>query len=202
GLKQAWRSSGEGPTAAPAAAPAPASGADPRVLQAASKRRGSPRVDRGGMDHIRTPRPATRDTLARLRRGAPVRLLGVWAHPDDEAYLSAGLMSRVAVAGGRVTCLTATRGEQGVPADDPRDPDEVGRLRERELRAALAAAGAHDLRLLGHRDGGCDAVPHERGVAAVARAIADTRPEVIVTFGPDGITGHPDHVAVHRWTTD
>src|SRR5690606_8310011 len=50
--------------------------------------------------------------------------------------------------------------------------------------------------------GGCDAVPHERGVAAVARAIADTRPEVIVTFGPDGITGHPDHVAVHRWTTD
>ncbi|HEX6418277.1 MAG TPA: PIG-L family deacetylase [Acidimicrobiales bacterium] len=154
------------------------------------------------MDEIDTRHPAGRHTLARVRDGAPVRLLGVWAHPDDEAYLSAGLMARVAGAGGRVTCLTATRGEQGVPDDDPRAPEVVGLQRELELRAALAAAGTHRLRLLGHPDGGCDAVPHEQGVAAVARAIAEDRPDVIVTFGPDGVTGHPDHVAVHRWTTE
>jgi LmbE family N-acetylglucosaminyl deacetylase len=142
------------------------------------------------------------DPVGRLRSGAPVRLLGVWAHPDDEAYLSAGLMARVAAAGGHVTCLTATHGEQGVPDDDPRPRDAVARMRAAELRAGLAAAGAHSLRLLGHPDGSCDAVPHEHGVAAVARAIAETRPDVIVTFGPDGITGHPDHLAVHRWATD
>lgn len=142
------------------------------------------------------------DPVGRLRSGAPVRLLGVWAHPDDEAYLSAGLMSRVTAAGGHVACLTATHGEQGVPEDDRRPRAAVARLRAAELRAGLAAAGAHSLRLLGHPDGGCDAVPHDRGVAEVSRAIAATRPDVIVTFGPDGITGHPDHQAVHRWATD
>jgi LmbE family N-acetylglucosaminyl deacetylase len=139
--------------------------------------------------------------LQRLLAGRPVRLLGVWAHPDDEAYLSAGLMGRVVRSGGRVACLTATRGERGVDPDDPRAPATIERLREAELRASLAAVGAHSLRFLGHTDGACERIPLDQGITGVRRAIEATRPDVIVTFGPDGITGHPDHLAVHRWVT-
>lgn len=191
-------------SALPATRPALGADAVPRDLHAPSKRMRGRVGDGAGMtltNHLdRTE--VDGDPVDRLRTGAPVRLLGVWAHPDDEAYLSAGLMARVAAAGGHVACLTATHGEMGVPDDDPRPRDAVARMRAAELRAGLAAAGAHSLRLLGHPDGGCDALPHERGVAEVAAAIAETRPDVIVTFGPDGITGHPDHLAVHRWATD
>lgn len=134
--------------------------------------------------------------------GSPVRLLGVWAHPDDEAYLSAGLMSRVARSGGQVACLTATRGGRGVPEGDLRTPETIERLREAELRASLAEVGAHSVRILGHADGECDRVPFEQGVAEVRRAIEATSPDLLVTFGPDGVTGHPDHLAVHRWVTE
>jgi LmbE family N-acetylglucosaminyl deacetylase len=154
------------------------------------------------VEHVGAEVDAGADAVDRVRRGLAVRLLGVWAHPDDEAYLSAGLMGRVSHAGGRVACLTATRGELGRPPDDPRSKSTFEALREAELRASLRAACAHSLRILGHPDGGCDAIPHERAVGEVVRAIEAVRPDVIVTFGRDGITGHRDHVAVHRWVTD
>ncbi len=131
-----------------------------------------------------------------------MRLLGVWAHPDDEAYLSAGFMHRVVAAGGSATILTATYGEAGVPDDDPRSPAVVAALREAELQQCLREVGADLLPIIGHRDGGCPDVPHEQGVAAVRRAFDAIRPHVVITFGPDGITGHADHLAVHRWVTD
>jgi LmbE family N-acetylglucosaminyl deacetylase len=144
----------------------------------------------------------TTDPVARVRQRLPVRLLGVWAHPDDEAYLSAGLMARVAQTGGKVACVTATRGELGRPDDDPRPRSVFERLREDELRASLRIARVDRLRILGHPDGGCAEIPHERGVAEIAGMIDAVRPDVIVTFDEGGITGHPDHLAVHRWTTD
>jgi LmbE family N-acetylglucosaminyl deacetylase len=118
------------------------------------------------------------------------RLLGVWAHPDDEAYLSSGLMARTVRGGGHVTCVTATRGEAG---------GAPGALRERELRSSLAVAGVFSHHVLGHPDGACTAVPAERAVGQLERILYAIRPDTIVTFGPDGITGHPDHIAVHRW---
>jgi LmbE family N-acetylglucosaminyl deacetylase len=126
-----------------------------------------------------------------------ITLLGVWAHPDDEAYLSATLMHRVSTAGGRVVVATATLGEAGV---DSLPPEQVAPLRHQELRAALASVAVSDLRILGYRDGDCQDVDHEEGIARVEELIRDVRPDVIVTFGPDGITRHPDHSAVSRWT--
>ena len=125
-------------------------------------------------------------------------LLGVWAHPDDESYLSAALMSRVAGAGGRVVVATATRGEQGGPGDDSR---RVAELRERELRMALHHLGVGELRVLGHADGRCSSEDAARATRTITDLIDEVRPDVIVTFGPDGITGHPDHRAVSGWTT-
>ena len=138
--------------------------------------------------------------------GAPVgalprRLLGVWAHPDDECYLSAGLMARVVDAGGTVRVVCATRGELGT--DDPalRGTRRFAAARQDELVRSLATLGVTDVHVLGLPDGGCDAVDDDHMAAVVADHIAAVEPEVVVTFGPDGITGHADHLAVSRWTT-
>jgi LmbE family N-acetylglucosaminyl deacetylase len=142
------------------------------------------------------------NSLMAVRRALPRRLLGVWAHPDDEAYLSAGLMARVIADGGAVTVLTATRGEKGT--DDPAsyDSDGFGAHRESELVASLAELGVTDVRFLGLRDGECDAADDERAIDQIHQVIEDVSPDAIVTFGPDGITNHPDHRAVSRWATE
>jgi LmbE family N-acetylglucosaminyl deacetylase len=134
-------------------------------------------------------------------RRLPNRLLGVWAHPDDECYLSAGLMARVVGAGGSVRLICATSGERGT--DDPQlfGTDRFAQLRRRELRASLTVLGVDDVRFLGIADGACELVEADTVVSQLADEIAAFEPDTVVTFGPDGITGHPDHVAVSRWTT-
>ncbi len=136
-----------------------------------------------------------------LHRPLPRRLLGVWAHPDDEAYLSAGLMARVIQAGGRVTVVTATRGEKGTDDPDRFDTDEFGAHRERELRASLATLGVDDVRFLDLRDGECDLADPETQIRAIGEVMDEVDPDAIVTFGPDGMTNHADHLAVSAWTT-
>ncbi len=134
-------------------------------------------------------------------RTPPRRLLGVWAHPDDEAYLSAALMARVTDAGGSVTVVTATRGELGTPDSERYGTDSFGDLREAELRASLAELGVSDLRPLGLRDGALPDADTEAQVAILADVMTEVDPEIVVTFGPDGFTWHPDHLAVSAWTT-
>jgi LmbE family N-acetylglucosaminyl deacetylase len=128
-------------------------------------------------------------------------LLGVWAHPDDEAYLSAALMAVARRAGQRVVVVTATAGELGT--DDPNrwPPDLLARHRATEMAACLAAVGVHEHHWLGYRDGACEEVPDAVAVAAIGTIIDAVQPDTIVTFGPDGMTGHPDHRAVSAWTT-
>jgi LmbE family N-acetylglucosaminyl deacetylase len=142
-----------------------------------------------------------------VRSGAPLSrpsrgtLLGVWAHPDDEAYLSAGLMAAARDAGWRVVVATATWGESGT-ADPERWPRErLAALRRRELRDSLAAVGVTEHRHLGHRDGSCAEADEAAATGGVLRVMEEVRPDVLVTFGPDGMTGHPDHRAVSAWTT-
>jgi LmbE family N-acetylglucosaminyl deacetylase len=135
-------------------------------------------------------------------RPVPRRLLGVWAHPDDEAYLSAGLMGRVVDAGGQVTIVTATRGERGTDDPDLAGRAHFGAARERELTASLAELGVTDLRFLGLGDGECDTADDEIQVSSIGAVIRETHPDAIVTFGPDGITNHADHRAVSRWVTE
>jgi LmbE family N-acetylglucosaminyl deacetylase len=127
-------------------------------------------------------------------------ILGVWAHPDDEAYLSAGLMALARRHGSRVVVATATPGEHGT--DDPGTwpPERLARLRRRELACALGAVGVVEHRWLGHEDGSCGA-GDPAGVAAIADLVREVEADTIVTFGPDGMTGHPDHRAVSAWTT-
>lgn len=142
------------------------------------------------------------NTTMPVARPLPKRLLGIWAHPDDEAYLSAGLMARVVAAGGSVTVVTATRGEKGTDDPSEYDSDEFGADREQELRASLAELGVHDVRFLGLRDGECDFADGRQVVRDIVEIVADVEPDTIVTFGPDGMTNHDDHKAVSRWATE
>jgi len=126
-------------------------------------------------------------------------LLGVWAHPDDETFMSSGLMLAARERGGRVVVVTATRGEHGT--DDPErwPADRLGAHRARELDEALAVLGVTEHRWLGHVDGSCAGVPAEAAVDTVTAIVDEVHPDSIVSFGPDGFTGHPDHRAVAGW---
>jgi LmbE family N-acetylglucosaminyl deacetylase len=119
-------------------------------------------------------------------------VLGVWAHPDDEAYLSAGLMGAARDAGQRVVVATATMGELG-------GSGPIAELRRREAAASLAVVGVAEHRWLGFVDGGCADLDPAVGAAAVGTLLEEVRPDTVVTFGPEGMTGHPDHVAIGEW---
>jgi LmbE family N-acetylglucosaminyl deacetylase len=129
----------------------------------------------------------------------PVRrlgtILGVWAHPDDESYLSAGLMAIARASGRRVVVATATDGAAAGQAAAP----ALASLRRAELNAALAAVGVDECVTFGFADGGCGEVPVRIGAHAVRQVVERVRPDTVVTFGPDGVTGHPDHQAVSQW---
>jgi LmbE family N-acetylglucosaminyl deacetylase len=128
-------------------------------------------------------------------------VLGVWAHPDDEAYLSAGVMAAARDAGRRVVVATATYGELGTPDPEQWPPAELAALRQNELHTSLAVVGVPEHRWLGFADGACAEVPTATGVEAVATLIDEFDPDTILTFGPDGMTGHRDHRTVSAWTT-
>lgn len=129
-------------------------------------------------------------------------LLGIWAHPDDEAYMSAGLMARVRQTGGRVVVVTATRGEHGT--DDPPGcpPEVLARVREQELHASLDVVDVREHVWLGHRDGELARIPRADGVAQIAQILRRVHPDTVVTFGPEGMTGHSDHQTVSAWVTE
>ncbi|MFC5287259.1 N-acetyl-1-D-myo-inositol-2-amino-2-deoxy-alpha-D-glucopyranoside deacetylase [Actinokineospora guangxiensis] len=155
---------------------------------------------------------------------APPRLLLVHAHPDDESLWTGGTIARYAAAGVQVTLVTCTLGEEGeiIPESlaqlAAHAADQLGGYRVGELRAACAALGVSDHRYLGGmgrwRDSGMvgtEANAHPRAfaagdlaeqAAALAAILADVRPQVVITYGPDGGYGHPDHVRAHDVTVE
>jgi len=139
------------------------------------------------------------DLVDRLGTSAPT-LLSVWAHPDDETYLGGGLTAEVAHRGGRVVNVTATLGEHGTdnPLHDP--PASLAKRRGSELITALTVLGASASTVLGYEDGTCATIDDRIGARRIASIVEEVRPDAVVSFGPDGVTGHPDHRAVARWT--
>lgn len=141
-------------------------------------------------------------------------LLVALAHPDDETFGVGGVMTRAVAQGHRVVIVCATRGEAGEIADPVlATPETLGAVREGELRAAARAFGVADVRFLGHRDSGMAGTPENEHPQALVNAdpatvvrqlvdaIRDVRPDVVVTFEPGGIYGHPDHMAISERVT-
>ena len=135
---------------------------------------------------------------------SPVRLLGVFAHPDDDAYLIGGQMLLHASAIDP-TIVFATSGEAG-PISDPTiaSRETLGTVREGEQREYLALIGRPEARVhfLRHPDYYVPDVPLEQLVDEIATVLNDVRPHIVITFGPDGLTSHHDHIRVGEATTE
>src|SRR6516162_6005594 len=134
--------------------------------------------------------------------GSARRLLGVFAHPDDEVFCAGGTLAWAAEAGAEVMIVSATRGEQG----QIRDPASatrrtLGAVREGELSAAAAELGVQRVQVLAYPDGG---LQHHRSALgpAIAEIMRRFEPDTVITFGADGGYGHPDHVAISELTSE
>lgn len=130
-----------------------------------------------------------------------LRLMAVLAHPDDESLGVGGTLAYYATSGVETCVVTATRGERGRYFDntDRPDDDEVGRVREQELRTAAKDLGVADVALLGFHDGELDRAEPGDAVARIVVQLRRFRPHVVLTFGPDGAYGHPDHIAISQF---
>ena len=135
---------------------------------------------------------------------APGGLAAVLAHPDDESFGCAGALAAAHASEETTRLLVVTRGEAGTPDGMP-DP-AFGDTREAELICAAKAIGLDEVSLLdGYPDGGVADQSFERLVEDIAAWLADRRPAAVITFGPHGVTGHPDHIVVGnatRWAVE
>src|SRR6188474_1197135 len=135
------------------------------------------------------------------------RLMAILAHPDDESLGMGGTLAKYAHEGVEVFLLTATRGDGGRFRGHARgEPEHPGRaalatIREAELRAAASILGVSEVRLLDYQDQRLDAANPSHAIAHIAREVRRIRPNVVLTFGPDGAYGHPDHIAISQFTT-
>ncbi len=132
-----------------------------------------------------------------------LRLMAVLAHPDDESLGTGGALAKYAAEGVATYLVTATRGERGRFGDSKESPgpDVVGRAREAELLAAAGELGLSDVRFLDYPDGGLDKVDTAAAIEKIAGHLRRVKPHVVISFGPDGAYGHPDHIAISQLTT-
>jgi LmbE family N-acetylglucosaminyl deacetylase len=136
-----------------------------------------------------------------------LRLMAVLAHPDDESLGVGGTLAKYASEGVEVFLLTATRGDggryRGHRPSEPQHPGRIGlgSIREAELRTAAAMLGVREVSLLDYPDQQLDRADPREAIAGITAHIRRIRPDVVVTFGPDGAYGHPDHIAISQFTT-
>lgn len=134
---------------------------------------------------------------------ASLKLMGVFAHPDDETLGFGGALARYSEEGVDIHVVTATRGEAGRYGDgtDHPGPEALGEIREGELLEACEVLGVGEVDLLGYPDGGLASVDPVEARGTLVRILRRSRPQVVVTFGPDGAYGHPDHIAISQLAT-
>jgi LmbE family N-acetylglucosaminyl deacetylase len=129
-------------------------------------------------------------------------LLGVFAHPDDETFCAGGTFARYAEQGAEIMVVWATRGQAGQIRDAAAgNRRTIAAVREAELRLACERLGIARVRCLDHIDGALADADFSSLVDEIAEVICEFRPEVVITFGPDGGYGHPDHVTISAVTT-
>lgn len=132
-----------------------------------------------------------------MREIKPKRMLVILAHPDDESFAVGGTLAKYAHQDVQVILLCATRGEAGIPG---LSSSEAGDIRERELRKAAEHLGI-EVYLSGCPDGELANTNPETLLEHIACWIDLVQPQVILTFGPEGVSGHPDHVTISQIVT-
>ena len=125
-------------------------------------------------------------------------LLVILPHPDDESFPMGGTLAKYAAEGVEITLICATLGELGIPDIEPA---QAAIIREKELRAAASVLGIHKVQFMRYQDGSLANVDTENFISYLMNAMRRLSPQVVITFGPDGISGHPDHIAISRLVT-
>lgn len=141
----------------------------------------------------KTPITTTKD-IARLGT-----ILSVWAHPDDETLTAGGIMSAAAQNGQTVAVIHATKGEMGIQDESRWPAERLGDIRAEELAEAMDILGLGEHHWLGYKDGSCNRLDPAKPIEQIKSFIEKYRPSSILTFGPEGMTGHEDHCCVSGW---
>jgi len=130
------------------------------------------------------------------------RLLCIFAHPDDEVFCSGGTIAKYVAIGAEVMVVSATKGDAGQIRDaNIATRRTLGKVRESELFTSCKHLGAQSVQCLDYGDGTLKDLDINILVEHVVKIIRDFRPDVVVTFGPDGAYGHPDHIVIGEATT-
>ena len=132
-----------------------------------------------------------------------LRLMCILAHPDDESLGTGGILARYAAEGVATFLVTATRGERGWQGNAAAYPGShaLGRMRETELRAAAQVLGLREVVFLDYQDGELDRANPTEAIGQLVAHVRRVRPDVVVTFDPSGVYGHPDHIAISQFAT-
>jgi LmbE family N-acetylglucosaminyl deacetylase len=128
-------------------------------------------------------------------------ILCVFAHPDDESYIVGGTIARATAQGAEVTVISVTRGDKGFQhITDPSEKERLTHIREQELKNASAILGVKEVILWDYPDGGLDSLGkgQKELINTLLNVINTLNPDTIITFGPDGVSGHRDHIAIGK----
>lgn len=131
-----------------------------------------------------------------------LKLLAVFPHPDDESMGLGGTLAKYAAEGVDTHLVCATRGERGWGGAEDENPGlaALGQIREAELRCAAEQLGLQSVTFLDYIDGDVDQADPAEVIAKIVAQVRRIRPQVVVTFGPDGNYGHPDHIALAQYS--
>ena len=131
-----------------------------------------------------------------------LKLLAVFAHPDDESMGMGGTLAKYAADGVETHLVCASRGERGWFGPEEENPgfERLGQVRTAELENAVRELGMTSLSFLGYIDGDVDKADHANAIEKIVTHIRRIQPQVVVTFPHDGNYGHPDHIAIGQFT--
>ena len=132
-----------------------------------------------------------------------LKLMCILGHPDDESLGTGGILAKYASEGIKTYLVTATRGERGWfgPKEENPGLEKLGKIRERELRAAAQTLGIQEVNFLDYVDGEFDQADAAEVIGKIVGHIRRVQPDVVVTFDQNGLYGHPDHIAICQYAS-
>lgn len=131
-----------------------------------------------------------------------MKIIFVFAHPDDESFSSGGTITQLVQKGATVKLITATRGEAGELGDPPLcTKEELGAVREKELQKAAKILGVSHIYFLDFVDGTLHTLPQGKTRKKILEIFEQEKPDIVITFNKEGGSKHPDHIHISKSTT-
>lgn len=132
-----------------------------------------------------------------------MKVIFIFAHPDDETFSSGGTIALLTKRGVEVKLITATRGEKGQLGDPPIcEGEELGKVREKELRKAAKVLGISRIYFLHFIDGSLSRLPKNQISNKILKVFIKENPDIVITFNEEGGSLHPDHIQISESATD